>query len=216
MYIWTDTAPATIVNLDNCVSIEADEGNNELWAIGNDGERYFLHRFNPEDDEDPRQAINAIRAIYEYLEEGRQAIDMSDIERELRPTPSIDRGQTKRRPPKRLRVTMGDGTVIDRGVQLQTFIEAIETAGIERVHALGLGTEMHPLVERKNTDDPPGKDRSADTSGFYSIYVAYPAEEKEAHLNTISEELDLQWTVKVSDGRDTEDDYENEPIIIGE
>lgn len=44
MYIWTDTAPAMIVNLNNCVSIEADEENNELWAVGNDGERYFLHK----------------------------------------------------------------------------------------------------------------------------------------------------------------------------
>ena len=65
-----------------------------------------------------------------------------------------------------------------------TFIEAIEVAGIERVHALGLGTGMHRVIERKNTGDPPGKDRSSDTAGFYSIYVAYPAEEKAAHLNT--------------------------------
>ena len=198
MYIWTDTAPATIVNLNNCVSIEADEENNERWAIGNDGERYFLHRFNPENDDDPCQVINAIRAIYDYLHEGYQAIDMSDIAQELRPDPPINPpDRKKRQPPKRLRVTLSDGTVIDRGVQLQTFIEAIETAGIERVHALGLGTEMHPLIERKNIDDPPGKDRAADTSGFYSIYGPYPAEEKEVHLNTISEELGLQWKVEV-------------------
>lgn len=78
-----------------------------------------------------------------------------------------------------------------------TNIEAIKVAGIEQGHALGLGTEMHPLVERKNTDDPLGKDRSSDTSGFYSIYVAYPVGEKEAHLHTISEELGLQWNVEV-------------------
>lgn len=199
MYIWTDTAPAQIINLNNCIGVEADEGNNELWAIGNDGERYFLHRFNSENDEDPRQALNAIRAIYDYLEEGRQAIDMSDIERELRPTPPIELGGKRCRPPKRLSVTLEDRTVIERESQLKTFIEAIEAAGIERVHALGLGTEMHPLVERKNTDDRPGKDRSSDTSGFYSIYVAYPAGEKEAHLRTISEELGLQWKVEVID-----------------
>ena len=36
MYIWTDTVPAKIINLNNCVSIEVDEGNNELYVIGND------------------------------------------------------------------------------------------------------------------------------------------------------------------------------------
>lgn len=200
MYIWTDTAPAQIINLNNCISIEADEENNELYAIGNDGTRYFLHRFGPENDDDPRQAVNAIRAIYEYLEEGRRAIDMSDIERELRPQQKpVNPGKSKRRPPKRLRVTMEGGRVIERESQLKTFIEAIEVAGIARVYALGLGTEMHPVIERKNTDDPPGKDRSSDTSSFYSIYVAYPAEEKAAHLNTISEKLGLQWKVEVID-----------------
>lgn len=199
MYIWTDTAPAQIINLNNYVSIEADEENNERYAIGNDGEPYFLHQFEPEDDADPRQAINAIRAIYEYLEEGLQAIDMSDVARELRPTPPIDKGQTKHHPPKRLRVTMEDGKATDRGVQLQTFIVAIETVGIERVHALGLGTERHPLITRKNTGDPPGKNPASDTPGFYSIYVAYPAEKKEVHLNTISERLGLQWKVEVID-----------------
>ena len=48
---------------------------------------------------------------------------------------------------------------------------------------------MPPIMERKNTDDPVGKDRSSDTSDFYSIYVTYSAKEKEAHLRTISEEL---------------------------
>ena len=199
MYIWTDTAPAKIINLNNCVSIEADEENNELYAIGNDGTRYFLHSFKPEDDDDPRQVINAIRAIYEYLEEGRRAIDMSDIERELRLQKPVDPGRSKRRPPKRLRVTLEGGRVIERKSQRDIFIEAIEVAGIERVHALGLGTEMHPLVERKNTNDSPGKDRSSDTSDFYSIYTTYPVQEKEAHLNTISEKLGLQWNVEVID-----------------
>lgn len=209
MYIWTDTAPAQIINLNNCVSIEADEENNELYAIGNDGTRYFLHRFKPENDDDPRQAINAIRAIYEYLEEGRRAIDMSDIERELRgdgiiepdppPDDSVGTDGGGRQPPKRLIVTVEGGRVVERRSQSETFIEAIEVAGIERVHALGLGTEMHPLVERKNTDDPPGKDRSSDTSGFYSIYTTYPAEEKAAHLRTISEQLGLRWKVEVID-----------------
>lgn len=211
MYIWTDTAPAKIINLHNCISIEADEENNELWAIGNDGERYFLHRFEPENDEDSHSVINAIRAVYDYLEEGCQVIDMSDIVSKLRQiTPPIDQnpdqGQTKRRPPKRLRVTLKDNTVIEHTSQRKTFFEAIEVAGIEQVHALRLGSVMHPLVERKNTDEPPGEYRHSDTSGFYSLYGAYHAKKKEDILNTISTRLGLQWNVEVSDSVEMEAD----------
>lgn len=102
-----------------------------------------------------------------------------------------------RKQPKRLIVTLNNGTEIEREDQLKTFIEAIEVAGIERVHALKLGTEMNPVVKRKNTDDAPGKDRVPDTSGFYSIYAPYPVEEKEAHLKTISEKFGLQWKIEV-------------------
>ena len=209
MYVWTDTAPAKIINLNNCVSIEVDEESSELYAIGNDGTRYFLYRFEPENDDDPRQAINAIRAIYEYLEEGRLAIDMSDIEHELRggsiiepdlpPDDSVGTDEDGRQPPKRLIVTVKGGRVIERESQRKTFVEAIEHAEIDKVHALRLGTRMHPLVTRKNTSDPPGKGRQSDTSGFYSIYVVYPAEDKAVHLRTISEKLGLQWKVEVID-----------------
>lgn len=209
MYIWTDTAPATIVNLNNCVSIEADEENNELYAIGNDGERYFLHRFNPEDDEDPRQAVNAMRAIYEYLEEGRQAIDMSGIARELRgdgiiepdppPDDSIGTDEDGRQSPKRLIVTVKGGRVIERESQRKTFVEAIEHAEIDKVHALRLGTRMHPLVTRKNTGDPPGENRVSDRSDFYSIYVIYSAVGKKEILDQIDDELGIGWNVEVID-----------------
>ena len=210
MYIWTDTVPAKIINLNNCVSIEADEENNELYAIGNDGMRYFLHSFKPENDDDPRQTVNAIRTIYEYLEEGRRAIDMSDIERELRgdgiiepdppPDDSVGTDEDGRQPPKRLIVTLKDGRVIERESQRKTFVEAIEHVELDKVHALRLGTRMHPLVTRKNTGDPPGEYRVSDRSGFYSIYVTYPVGEKAAHLRTISEKLGLQWKVEVIDG----------------
>ena len=33
----------------------------------------------------------------------------------------------------------------------------------DKVHALRLGTERHPLVKLRNTDDPPEKDRRTDT-----------------------------------------------------
>ena len=188
MYIWRDTAPARIINLNNCVSIEADEENNELYAIGNDGERYFLHSFKPE-NEDPRQAVNAIRLISEYLEEGRRTIDMSDIEHQLRPASPM-----WRRPRKRLYVQMDDGIVIERETHAATFVEMIEKAGIERVHALGL----KGLIKRKDTDgSPESSDYTSDSSGLYSIRTVDAAERKKRILERIGEQLSLQWDVEV-------------------
>ena len=188
MYIWTDTAPAKIINLNNCIGIEADEENSELYAIGNDGTRYFLHSFTPEN------IVNAIRIIYDRLEEGCQTIDMSDIARGLRPSPP-----TGRRPPKRLIVTLDDGTRIEHVRQSDTFIEAIERVGTDKVHALRLGTEIHPLVKLKNTDDPPEQDRRTDSSGFYSIHVVYSAEDKKRILDKIDDELNIRWNIEVID-----------------
>ena len=118
----------------------------------------------------------------------------------------IEQSKPKRRPSKHLRVTLRDGTVIEHESQRKTFIAAIESAGIEQVHELGLGSLRHPLVERKNTNDPPGKARISDTSGSYSIYGAYSAKAKEEHLRAISDRLDLQWNVKVSDSVEMDTD----------
>ncbi|MYK23676.1 hypothetical protein F4054_15645 [Candidatus Poribacteria bacterium] len=189
MYVWTDTDPAKIINLNNCVSIEADEENNELYAIGNDGTCYFLHSFTPEN------IVDAIRSIYDHLKEDCQAIDMSDIVSELQPPPPVGR----RRPPKRLIVTLEDNTRIEHVRQADTFIEAIERVGTDKVHALRLGTERHPLLKLRNTDDPPEQDRRVDTSGFYSINIVYSAKGKKRIVDKIADEFGLQWNVEVID-----------------
>ena len=215
MYIWTDTIPAQIINLNNCIAIEADEANNELYAIGNNGERYFLYRFDQE-NEDSRQVINAIRAIYDYLHEECPAIDMSDIAQEIRPDPPSLPDRPGRRPVKQLIVKRLDGTTIGSGSQRQIFIEAIETAGIEQVHARRLGSDRNPLVKRKNTNDPPGPNRIEDASGFYSIYGAYSANRKAILLRTISAELNLHWTVEVRERNSTEYEYQSQPMFLEE
>lgn len=114
----------------------------------------------------------------------------------------IERGTKKpngkgRKQPKRLIVTLNNGTEIEREDQSKTFIEAIELAGIERVHGLSLGSPMHPVVKRENTGASVEEGRVLDSSGLYSIYTTYPAEEKAAHLNRIFEELGLQWKAEV-------------------
>lgn len=100
----------------------------------------------------------------------------------------------KRRASKLLRVTLEDGTAIEHKTQSATFIEAIEKAGVEQVHALNL----KGLVKRKNRDEPPeSPDYTSDSSGFYSIRTVDGAENKKRILEKIGEQLVLQWNVEI-------------------
>lgn len=110
------------------------------------------------------------------------------------PQKPVARDKPKRRPSKRLRVTMDDGTVIEHKTQSATFVAAIEKAGMEQVYALGLKGR----VKRKNIDEPPESgDYTADSSGFYSIRTVDDAENKKRTLEKIGEQLGIQWNVEV-------------------
>ena len=100
-------------------------------------------------------------------------------------------------PPKRLIVTLSNGTVIEHREQWKTFMEAIELAGTKRVCEEKFGTPIYPIVKRKNTNVPLEEGYRLDTSGDYGIYTTYSAEDKAEHLNRISEAFGLQWTVEV-------------------
>lgn len=101
-------------------------------------------------------------------------------------------------PPKRLIVTLSNGTVIERGEQWETFIEAIEIAGTKRVcEEKEFGTPIRPLVKRKDTDAPLEEGYRPDSSGDYGIYTTYSAKDKANHLKRISEKFGLQWKVEV-------------------
>ena len=103
-----------------------------------------------------------------------------------------------KRPPKRLIVTLSNGTVIEREEQWETFIEAIEIAGTKRVcEEKEFGTPSRPLVKRKNADAPLEEGYRPDSSGDYGIYTVYSAGDKAEHLNGISEKFGLQWKVEV-------------------
>ena len=102
-----------------------------------------------------------------------------------------------KRPPKRLIVTLSNGSVIERGEQWETFIEAIEIAGTKRVCKEEFGTPSHPLVKRKDTDAPLEESYRPDSSGDYGIYTVYSAEKKAERLNEISGKFGLQWKVEV-------------------
>ncbi len=106
------------------------------------------------------------------------------------------RSKPKRRPSKRLRVTVANGTVIEHKTQSATFVAAIEKAGIEQVHALGLKGR----VKRKNIDEPPESgDYTSDSSGFYSIRTVDAVENKKRILEKIGEQLGIQWNIEVND-----------------
>ena len=107
-----------------------------FYAVGNNNEHYSLHSFESE------SIVDAIRLIYESLEEGCQRLDMRDIIEKVPPAPPI-----KKTPSKRLIVTPKDEERIELGSQSATFIRAIEMAGIEKVHALKLRGEKYPLIK---------------------------------------------------------------------
>ena len=102
-----------------------------------------------------------------------------------------------KRPSKRLIVTLSNGTVIERGEQWETFIEAIEIAGTKRVCEEEFGTPNRPLVKRKNADTPFEGGYRPDSSGDYGIYTHSSAEDKAERLNEISGKFGLQWKVEV-------------------
>ena len=111
--------------------------------------------------------------------------------------PSGIESKPSKRPPKRLIVTLSNGTVIEYEEQWETFIEAIELAGTKRVYEHRFGTPIRPLVKRKNTDAPLEEGYRLDRSGDYGIYTVYSAGDKAKHLNRISEEFGLRWKIEV-------------------
>lgn len=116
----------------------------------------------------------------------------------LRLEEALDPDPPKRKKlPKRLIVTLSNGTVIEHGEQWETFMEVIELAGTKRVCEEEFGTPSRRLVKRKNTDVPLEEGYRLDKSGDYCIYTTYSAGDKAEHLKGISEKFGLQWKVEV-------------------
>lgn len=103
-----------------------------------------------------------------------------------------------------MRVTMDDGTIINRKFVRYTFIETIEKLGIEDVLELELGGEKHPLIKRedpnnkrKDPNDPAWQERKSDSSGHYSVYVTDDTPQKKKILEQIANKLGRQITVEL-------------------
>ena len=95
-----------------------------------------------------------------------------------------------------MRVIMDDGTIIHHNVVADTFIATIERLGIENVLKLGLGGDKHPLIKRKDPDDPAGKDRKSNPSGYYSVYTVADTPRKKDLLRQIANRLGRQIEVE--------------------
>ena len=105
--------------------------------VPSEGERLLKEMFSK---------LNEVRAL------GSALAEALEIEPELEPEP-----QTQRRAPGRIIVTMPDETVIYKRFAADTFADAIERLGVERVKNLGITVNARPLV----SENPP-----SGTSGY--------------------------------------------------
>lgn len=107
-----------------------------------------------------------------------------------------DKKQSKRKIklPKRLRVTMSDGEVIERETGINTFVDVIEKLGIEQVKDLDIIRNSIPLIS--TTKDP---EREQHQRGRYYIVSGLSAQNKKKTLDRIAEGLRVDLEVELVD-----------------
>ena len=96
-----------------------------------------------------------------------------------------------RKPPTRLVVTLEDGERIDRRAATDTFVEAVEKLGIERVRSLGHNVGRFSLISTSQSHEKQRK------SGRYYIMIHNTTTaEKKRLLETIASELGVKLKVE--------------------
>ena len=98
---------------------------------------------------------------------------------------SEDFSKREKAPATTIRVTLLDGTIIERASGIDTFLDILEMFGLEEVEAMRLGTRKHPLVKRHTIGEPIPKERKPDTSGKWTVYSVLSTLEKRDYLNDI-------------------------------
>ena len=93
--------------------------------------------------------------------------------------------KTEISPPTRLRVTLLDGSIIERESGIDTFLRILEMFGLEKIEVMGLGTFRHPLVKRHTIGESISKERKLDSSGKWTIYTVFSTIKKIKYLNRI-------------------------------
>ena len=125
---------------------------------------------------------------------------MLDYLKSLKKTvPSIEASgeSSSRKKGHSMRVIMEDSIIIHHRVVADTFIETIERLGIEDVLKLGMGGDRQPLIKRKDPDEPAGKDRKSNPSGYYSIHTVADTPRKKDLLEQIANRLGRQLEVEL-------------------
>ena len=102
---------------------------------------------------------------------------------------------------KGLYVITHSGKRIQRGTDAQTFLDAIEEAGVERVynlHIKRLGTELITKTNEINTINPIYHKRLYPIgNGEYQLLINFSNQAKVVLLNKISADLHLGWTMGI-------------------
>lgn len=103
-------------------------------------------------------------------------------------------GKKKKSPPKRIRVTMSNGEVVEREDGIDTFVDVIEKLGIELVRDLDITCNSIPLIS--TTKDP---ERAQHQSGQYFIVSGLSSKNQERTLKQIVKELKADMEVELVD-----------------
>lgn len=132
------------------------------------------------------QVLDFLRGLQEVEAEPKEAL-APPIQPVSEPTVT----PTGRKPPTRLVVTMANGERIDRRAATDTFVEAIEKFGIERVRGLGHNVGRFSLVSTSQFHEKQRK------SGRYYITAHNTTTaDKKRLLETIASELGVKLKVE--------------------
>ncbi len=101
--------------------------------------------------------------------------------------------QGKKNPPKRLRVTFDDGTVIEGKYAADVFASAIEKIGAEKVAELGLASSGFPLVGKT----APSKYQYKEIGGDFFVPVNSPTHIKKKFLDEIASKLSISIKTEI-------------------
>lgn len=112
---------------------------------------------------------------------------------EPRPIRKRSKNKEKKQPPKRLRVSFSDGTVLEGKAAADVFAQAIEKCNPERVAQLELTTNGFPLVGKI----PPAKYQYKEIRGGFFVPVNSPTEIKRKFLEKIASRLSIAMQVTV-------------------
>lgn len=125
---------------------------------------------------------------------------------EIKPDPTVQHRtfgpQTAKKdeiaPKSVLRVTMPDGTIIACKKAADTFIQAIERIGVERVRAVGLKSCKVPIIS--NTRDAKYGKAQRPTAGRWLILTHSSTADKKKQLDKIASALNLNINVEIIPG----------------